>query len=136
MSSPLCLYISTSPMCLGAQTPPSSTKLLHGAGCLPSYPGWRPREQRRFQIVRERPRSLLLIALAAAAYCVAAWMVAPGFFDGLAPPGPYRWTSPPPQFQQANQPPLSARHVAPVGPDGRVEPALANTQDGQASIAL
>jgi hypothetical protein len=37
---------------------------------------------------------------------VAAWMVAPGFYDGFGPPQPYNWTCPPPQAG-ANQKPSS-----------------------------
>jgi hypothetical protein len=38
-----------------------------------------------------------LLAAAVATYVVAAWMVAPGFYDGFGPPQPYNWTCPPPQ---------------------------------------
>ncbi|HEX2646815.1 MAG TPA: hypothetical protein VHO95_06280 [Candidatus Dormibacteraeota bacterium] len=37
------------------------------------------------------------MALAAITYVLAAWSVAPGFYDGFGPPQPYRWTCPPPQ---------------------------------------
>jgi hypothetical protein len=42
-------------------------------------------------------------------YLVAAWLVAPGFYDGFGPPQPYNWTCPPPQAG-ANQKPSSG-HV-------------------------
>jgi hypothetical protein len=42
-------------------------------------------------------------------YLVAAWLVAPGFYDGFGPPLPYNWTCPPPQAG-ANQKPSSG-HV-------------------------
>ena len=38
-----------------------------------------------------------LITAAAVLYLAAAWMVAPGFYDGIGPPQPYNWTCPPPQ---------------------------------------
>ena len=43
---------------------------------------------------------------AVVAYVVAAWVVAPGFYDGFGPPQPYAWTCPPPQAG-ANVPPSS-----------------------------
>ena len=39
----------------------------------------------------------ILLAIATSLYLVAAWSVAPGFYDGFTPPQPYNWTSPPPQ---------------------------------------
>jgi hypothetical protein len=52
-------------------------------------------------------RRPVLVAAAAAAYLVAAWMVAPGFYDGFTPPQPYAWTSPPPQAALGNVAPRS-----------------------------
>ncbi|HLQ15040.1 MAG TPA: hypothetical protein VK256_04200 [Candidatus Eisenbacteria bacterium] len=54
-------------------------------------------------------RRSALLALAVIAYIVAAWMVAPGFYDGFGPQQPYNWTCPPPQAG-ANQKPTSG-HV-------------------------
>jgi hypothetical protein len=85
--------------------------------------------------VRRGPLALTLLAAAAVAYGIAAWTVAPGFFDGLAPPGPYRWVSPPPQFKQGNQPPLPGHGVATVGPTGEVQPITVQTQDNQAALS-
>ena len=42
-------------------------------------------------------KKLALMAAAAIIYVFAAWMVAPGFYDGFGPPQPYNWTCPPPQ---------------------------------------
>jgi hypothetical protein len=42
-------------------------------------------------------KRVALLALAAITYVLAAWSVAPGFYDGFGPPQPYRWTCPPPQ---------------------------------------
>ena len=51
-------------------------------------------------------RRVWLLAAAAAAYLLAAWMVAPGFYDGFAPAQPYNWLCPP-FLVAANQPPKS-----------------------------
>jgi hypothetical protein len=56
----------------------------------------------------------ILIAAAAAVYLIAAWMVAPGFYDGFTPPAPYNWTSPPPQAPPGNLPPKSGHVDIPV----------------------
>lgn len=86
--------------------------------------------------MRRRGRlGLLVLAAAAVAYALAAWSVAPGFFDGLAPPGQYRWLSPPPQFKQGNQQPLSGHGTAAVGPTGEVEPVTVQTGDNQAALS-
>ncbi|HEY4025698.1 MAG TPA: hypothetical protein VGO86_04635 [Candidatus Dormibacteraeota bacterium] len=77
-----------------------------------------------------------LLALTAVAYVLAAWTVAPGFYDGIAPPAPYRWVSPPPQFRGTNQPPESGRTTFRVGGGGAVDAGTAYTRDNQASIAF
>ena len=82
-----------------------------------------------------RRRTAALLALAALAYGVAAWAVAPGFYDGIAPPAPYRWVSPPPQFRATNQQPLAGHTTFKVGSGGAVDAGNAATQDGQATIA-
>lgn len=76
------------------------------------------------------------LALAAAAYVAVAWVVQPGFFDGIAPPAPYRWVSPPPQFQSSNQPPLPGHGTLKVASNGVVDPGTIFTGDGQASISF
>ena len=81
-------------------------------------------------------RGLLLLALAAGLYVAAGWTVAPGFYDGFGPQAPYRWVSPPPQFEQANQPPLSGQGMVRVNASGTVDPGSVFTQDGQASISF
>ena len=83
-----------------------------------------------------RSPRLALLALAVVAYALAAWAVAPGFYDGIAPPQPYRWVSPPPQFRATNQAPLSGHGTARVASNGQVDPGSVFTQDGQASIAF
>jgi hypothetical protein len=77
-----------------------------------------------------------VLALFATAYAVAAWSVAPGFYDGIAPPQPYRWVSPPPQFRSNNQQPLPGHGTAKVPGNGVVDPGTVFTQDGQASISF
>jgi hypothetical protein len=49
------------------------------------------------------------LAAAVTMYAVAAWMVAPGFYDGFGPPQPYNWTCPPPQAGANTKP--AAWHV-------------------------
>ena len=75
-----------------------------------------------------------LLATAVVAYIVAAWMVAPGFYDGFGPPQPYNWTCPPPQAG-ANQKPSSGH--ATVNVIGGVSDAnSAFTDDGQLVIGF
>ncbi len=77
-----------------------------------------------------------LLAAAVVAYAAAAWAVAPGFYDGIAPPQPYRWVSPPPQFRSSNQQPLSGHQAVRVASNGKVDPGSVFTQDGQAAISF
>ena len=81
-------------------------------------------------------RRVALLALAAAAYGVAAWMVTPGFFDGIAPTAQYNWVSPPPEFKSSNKPALSGHGSVKVASNGVVDPGSAFTQDGQASVSF
>jgi len=83
-----------------------------------------------------RPRSLLLLASAVVVYAVAAWAVAPGFYDGIAPPQPYRWVSPPPALRATNQPPQSGHSTVRVGTQGVLDPGNVFTQDGQAALSF
>ena len=77
-----------------------------------------------------------LLAAAVVVYALAAWAVAPGFYDGIAPPQPYRWVSPPAQFQSSNQQPLSGHQSVKVGSNDKVDPATVFTQDGQAALSF
>jgi len=81
-------------------------------------------------------RRAALLSLAAAAYAVAAWAATPGFYDGIAPPQPYRWVSPPPQFKSSNQQPLTGHGSARVASNGSVDPGSIFTQDGQAAVSF
>jgi hypothetical protein len=83
-----------------------------------------------------RPRPLVLLACAVVAYALAAWAVAPGFYDGIAPPQPYRWVSPPPALRSGNQQPLAGHGTVKVGTQGVVDPGNVFTQDGQAAISF
>ena len=80
-----------------------------------------------------RSRALLL-AGAAALYLVAAWSVAPGFYDGFAPQSPYNFVCPPP-VAGANLQPASGHLVIKV--IGGVSDAnSAFTDDGQVVIGF
>jgi hypothetical protein len=81
-------------------------------------------------------RRAFVLALSVIAYAIAAWAVLPGFYDGIAPPQPYRWVSPPPQLRSSNQQPLGGRATIRVGGDGLVNPGTVFTDDGQASISF
>lgn len=80
-------------------------------------------------------RPALLLAAASALYVLAAWAVAPGFYDGFGPQAPYHWVSPPPQFQNTNQPPRSVEAMVRVTSNGVVDPANVFTPDGQAALS-
>jgi hypothetical protein len=88
--------------------------------------------------MRRRPDARLkaAAALAAAAivYTMAAWTVAPGFYDCCQPPQPYNFVCPPAQAG-ASLPPKSGRDVINVI-DGISEPSSAFTDDGQAVIGF
>ena len=75
-----------------------------------------------------------LLAVAATAYLLAAWMVAPGFYDGFGPPQPYNWTCPPPQAGANIKP--SSGHLDIKVIDGKSEPSSAYTDDGQIVIGF
>ena len=81
-------------------------------------------------------RPIVVLVLAVVAYGLAAWAVAPGFYDGIAPPAPYRWVSPPPQFRSSNQQPLSGHATVRVATNGQVDPGSVFTQDGQAALSF
>jgi hypothetical protein len=77
----------------------------------------------------------VLVAAAAAISLIAAWMVAPGFYDGFTPPQPYNWTSPPPQAPPGNMPPKSGHLVIKVL-GGVSDANSAFTDDGQVVIGF
>lgn len=79
-------------------------------------------------------RRLALLVAAAIAYLLAAWMVAPGFYDGFGPPQPYDWTCPPPQAGANVKP--SSGHVDIKVINGKSEAQSAFTDDGQIVIGF
>jgi hypothetical protein len=77
----------------------------------------------------------VLLAVAAAVYLIAAWMVAPGFYDGFAPQQPYNWTTPPPVAAPGNLPPRSGHlDIKVIG--GVTDANSAFTEDGQVVISF
>lgn len=79
-------------------------------------------------------KKLALLGVAAIVYALAAWSVAPGFYDGFGPPQPYNFTCPPPQAG-ANQKPSAGHAVVPVTA-GVSEAYSAFTDDGQLVIGF
>jgi hypothetical protein len=55
--------------------------------------------------------------------------------DGLAPPTPYRWVSPPPEMAASNKPPASTRFTVDLAPEGSQLGAF-STSDGQINLVL
>lgn len=77
---------------------------------------------------------IALLGAAGITYLFAAWMVAPGFYDGFGPTAPYNFTCPPPQAG-ANQPPASGHLDIQV--NGGVSDAnSAFAKDGQIVIGF
>jgi hypothetical protein len=75
-----------------------------------------------------------LLAAAVVSYMVAAWMVAPGFYDGFGPVQPYNWTCPPPQAGANIKP--SAGHLVIKVIGGVSDANSAFTDDGQLVIGF
>ena len=76
-----------------------------------------------------------LLGSAAVAYVLAAWLVAPGFYDGFTPQQPYNWVSPPPAAIPPHLPPQPGHLVIKV--IGGVSDAnSAFTNDGQLVIGF
>jgi len=71
----------------------------------------------------------VLLATAVVTYVLAAWMVAPGFYDGFGPQQPYHWTCPP-SAAGANTKPSSG-HVDIKVIGGVSDANSAFTNDGQ-----
>ena len=79
-------------------------------------------------------KRLAILGVAAVAYVLAAWMVAPGFYDGFGPQQAYNWTCPPPQAG-ANIKPSSGHLVIKVI-NGKSDANSAFTDDGQIVIGF
>ena len=75
-----------------------------------------------------------LLLVAAIAYLLAAWMVAPGIYDGFGPPQPYNWTCPPPQAGANTKP--SSGHLEIMVINGKSDANSAFTDDGQIVIGF
>jgi hypothetical protein len=80
-------------------------------------------------------KRLVLLASAAAAYLLAAWTVAPGFYDGFTPPQPYNFVCPPPAAPPATGPPLPG-HADIKVINGVSDANSAFTKDGQVVIGF
>ena len=78
----------------------------------------------------------LLIAAAAGAYLVAAWMVAPGFYDGIAPQQPYNFVCPPPVAGANSGLAAQPGHLVVKVIDGTSDAGSAFTDDGQAILSF
>jgi len=76
----------------------------------------------------------VVVYLAAAAFTAGRLPVRP-LFDGLAPPAPYQWVSPPPDARANNSPPQSASQKLALKRAGTDEVSVA-TADGQATLIL
>jgi len=79
-------------------------------------------------------RRAALLAAAVATYVVAAWMVAPGFYDGFGPPQPYNWTCPPPQAGANLKPSSGHLDIKVIGGVSDANSAFSN--DGQVVIGF
>jgi hypothetical protein len=76
----------------------------------------------------------VLLAAAVTTYMVAAWMVAPGFYDGFGPTQPYNWTCPPPQAGANIKPSSGHLDIKVIG--GVSDANSAFTNDGQLVIGF
>ena len=75
-----------------------------------------------------------LLVLAAIVYIVAAWSVAPGFYDGFSPPQPYNFVCPPPQAGANSQPSSGRLNIKII--NGSSDPNSAFTDDGQLIVGF
>jgi hypothetical protein len=80
-------------------------------------------------------KRIALLATAASVYVLAAWAVAPGFYDFSAPPPTYNWVCPPAQFASGNLPPRTG-HADITVTNGMSDPSSAVTDDGQLAIGF
>jgi hypothetical protein len=67
-------------------------------------------------------------------YVAAAWLVPPGFYDGITPPTPYPFVCPPPQAGAAAAP--ASGHTVIKVTNGQSEAASAFTNDGVVAIGF
>jgi hypothetical protein len=77
--------------------------------------------------------ALCLLVVGTILYVLVAWSTQPGFYDGFAPPQPYRWVSPPPQSAGfTTQPPATAHEAVTTQPG--VQQVGVGTSDRQAQL--
>jgi hypothetical protein len=88
-----------------------------------------------------RPKVLGWGLAAGALYVVVAlasvrvWDLPPRpIFDGFAPPAPYRWVDPPPEFAADNQAPLSGERTFPIAREAGAQ--TVSTDDAQALVSV
>jgi hypothetical protein len=81
-------------------------------------------------------KRLLLIATAASVYLVAAWMVAPGFYDGITPQQPYNFVCPPPIAGANSGLAAQPGHLVVKVIDGISDAGSAFTDDGQVILSF
>jgi hypothetical protein len=81
-------------------------------------------------------KRLLLLGSAASAYLVTAWMVAPGFYDGIAPQQPYNWVCPPPIAGANSGLVPTPGHLVVKVIDGTSDAGSAFTDDGQVILSF
>ena len=79
-------------------------------------------------------RRLAWLGVAVVLYSVAAWSVAPGFYDGFGPPQPYNFTCPPAQAGANTKP--SSGHLEIKVINGVSDANSAFTDDGQIVIGF
>lgn len=75
-----------------------------------------------------------ILGAAATVYASAAWMVAPGFYDGFGPQQPYNWVCPPPQAGANIKPSSGHLDIKVIG--GVSDANSAFTNDGQVVIGF
>ena len=78
----------------------------------------------------------LLLAVAATVYLTAAWMVAPGFYDGIAPQQPYNFVCLPPIAGANSGQPAQPGHLVIKVIDGISDTNSVFTNDGQVIVSF
>ncbi|HEY1162351.1 MAG TPA: hypothetical protein VGF78_04695 [Candidatus Dormibacteraeota bacterium] len=78
----------------------------------------------------------LLIGAAAGVYLIAAWMVAPGFYDGITPQQPYNFVCPPPIAGANSGQPAASGHLVVKVIGGVSDANSAFTDDGQVIVSF
>ena len=79
-------------------------------------------------------RRAALLGIACVLYAGAAWMVAPGFYDGFGPQQAYNWTCPPPQAGANTKPAAGHVDIKVLGGVSDANSAFSN--DGQVVIGF